>query len=361
MEKKVLLKDLVDTGTNLRKQITSKVRVSDQGVYPIGEIWDANTVIDVIVNGSHEQHDTIRELDEFAHDINSRLIDEIARAKAAEAAEEARAIAAETAETNRAIAAETAETNRATLAEQAILNSIGDLGMKHEEVRTRPWGDTIFGKGNGHKEWGVASVPEQFGEEYELDENEHTTFEISWFQMLLESQETGVDTASRSYNYVCDEASWNKSYQNGGLKKYYEAYPDEDRWNENEDRPATLSDKIAGVWPPYCVQCWKGAVASSSIKLPWIVPCFTEDVNSKIIFLYNEETDIPHTVKSYIDETFQWVMKYAAGGGSLGPGSVTSVDIADGTIQVEDLSDDVKDKLQAIVDEDEENVHIPGL
>jgi len=32
--------------------------------------------------------------------------------------------------------------------------------MKHEEVRTRPWGDTIFGKGNGHKEWGVASVPE---------------------------------------------------------------------------------------------------------------------------------------------------------------------------------------------------------
>lgn len=176
--------------------------------------------------------------------------------------------------------------------------------------------------------------------------------------MLLESQETGVDTASRSYNYVHDEASWNKSYRSGGLKKYYEAYPDEDRWNENEDRPATLSDKIAGVWPPYCVQCWKGAVASSSIKLPWIVPCFTEDVNSKIIFLYNEETDIPHTVKSYIDETLQWVMKYAAGGGSLGPGSVTSIDILDGTIQIEDLSDDLKDKIQPSVDEENENVFI---
>ena len=84
MEKKVLLKDLVDTGTNLRKQITSKVRVSDQGVYPIGEIWDANTVVDVIVNGSHEQHDTIRELDEFAHQIDRDLKAEVNRAKAAE-------------------------------------------------------------------------------------------------------------------------------------------------------------------------------------------------------------------------------------------------------------------------------------
>ena len=156
MEKKVLLKDLVDTGTNLRKQITSKVRVSDQGVYPIGEIWDANTVLDVIVNGSHEQHDTIRELDEFAHDINSRLIDEIARAKAA-------------------------EVTRATDAEQAIYDHIGDLGTKREEVRVRPWGDRIFGKGNDHKEWGVASVPEELGMEFILDEQGNTTFEIEWF------------------------------------------------------------------------------------------------------------------------------------------------------------------------------------
>lgn len=84
MEKKVLLKDLVDFGTHVRKQITSKVRVSDQGVYPIGEIWDANTTLDIIVNGAHEQHDTIRELDSFVHDINDRLVEEVARAKNAE-------------------------------------------------------------------------------------------------------------------------------------------------------------------------------------------------------------------------------------------------------------------------------------
>ena len=338
MEKKVLLKDLVDTGTNLRKQITSKVRVSDQGVYPIGEIWDANTTVSTIVDGASIAFDTLKEVQQKLEQHDAQIAAEVARATAAEEAEK-----------NRAIAAETAETNRATLAEQAILNSIGDLGMKHEEVRTRPWGDTIFGKGNGHKEWGVASVPQY--------ENEHTTFEISWFQMLLESQDTGVDTASRSYDYVCDEASWNESYQNGGLKKYYEAYPDEDRWNENEDRPARLSDKIDGVWPPYCVQCWKGAVASSSIKLPWIVPYFTEDVNSKIIFAYNKETSTPHTVKSYTDEKFQWVMEYAAGG-SLGPDSVTTVEIKNGTIKVEDLSDDLKDKIQPTVDEEDENLFI---
>lgn len=84
MEKKVLLKQLVDGGTNLRKQIISKVRVSDEGVYPIGELWDANTTLDIIVNGAHEQHDTIRELDAFAHQIDVDLKNEINRAKAAE-------------------------------------------------------------------------------------------------------------------------------------------------------------------------------------------------------------------------------------------------------------------------------------
>ena len=368
MEKKVLLKDLVDTGTNLRKQITSKVRVSDQGVYPIGEIWDANTVLDVIVNGSHEQHDTVRELDEYAHDIDRRLGAEINRAKAAEAAEQARAIAAEEAEKNRAIAAENAERNRAiqveqaetaraTAAEQAIYNYIGDLGMKRQEVRVRPWGDRIFGKGNDHKEWGVASVPEELGMEFILDEQGNTTFEIEWFQMLLESQVDGTTTPSKNYNYVWNEETWNNSYNNGGLKLYYEAYPDEDRWNEQEQRPARSTDKVAGEWPSYCIQCWKGAINAPGAKFPWIVPYFTEDVNSKIIFAYNKKTNTPHTVKSYIDEKFQWVMEYAAGG-SIGPDSITSLEIQDGTIKVEDLSDDLKDKIQPTVDEEDENVFI---
>lgn len=106
--------------------------------------------------------------------------------------------------------------------------------------------------------------------------------------MLLESQETGAISSSKNYEYIHDEASWNKSYQNGGLKLYYETYPDEDRWNEREQRHAIPSDKIDGEWPDYCIQCWKGAINAPGAKLPWIVPYFTEDVNSKIIFAYNK-------------------------------------------------------------------------
>jgi len=80
MEKKVLLQDLVETGRNVRKQIISKVRVSDKGIYPIGEIWDANTTLDMIVNGAEEAHDTVRELDEFTHSVAEDLQSEMERA-----------------------------------------------------------------------------------------------------------------------------------------------------------------------------------------------------------------------------------------------------------------------------------------
>ena len=70
MEKKVLLKDLVDAGTHIRAEFTPKAVVSTNGKHPIGEFWDANKTIDVIVNNSHEQHDNIRELDEYAHNLD---------------------------------------------------------------------------------------------------------------------------------------------------------------------------------------------------------------------------------------------------------------------------------------------------
>ena len=64
MEKKILLKELVDAGTNIRREFTPKAVVSTNGEHQIGEFWDANKTIDVIVNNSHKQHDNIRELDE---------------------------------------------------------------------------------------------------------------------------------------------------------------------------------------------------------------------------------------------------------------------------------------------------------
>lgn len=45
MNKKVLLKDLVDTGSHIRKQLTPKAIVTDNGQSPAGEFWDANTIM----------------------------------------------------------------------------------------------------------------------------------------------------------------------------------------------------------------------------------------------------------------------------------------------------------------------------
>ena len=73
MEKKVLLKKLVEEGRHIRKEFTPTAIVSDYGTRPIGEFWDANKTIDVIVNGAHAVHDTVRELDEFTESEVRRL------------------------------------------------------------------------------------------------------------------------------------------------------------------------------------------------------------------------------------------------------------------------------------------------
>ena len=91
---------------------------------------------------------------------------------------------------------------------------------------------------------------------------------------------------SDSYDYIYDEASWNASFANGALKKYYTKYPDEDRYNTIEHRWALATDKVDGEWPEYCIQCWEGAVNAAGAKFPWICPNFDENVNSSIVFEY---------------------------------------------------------------------------
>lgn len=73
MEKKVLLKKLVEEGRHIRKEFIPTAIVSDYGTRPIGEFWDANKTVDVIVNGAHAVHDTVRELDEFTESEVRRL------------------------------------------------------------------------------------------------------------------------------------------------------------------------------------------------------------------------------------------------------------------------------------------------
>lgn len=47
-----------------------------------------------------------------------------------------------------------------------------------------------------------------------------------------------------SWSFITDETSWNESYQNGGLKKYYQKYPEEDWWNTIADRACNYNDRV---------------------------------------------------------------------------------------------------------------------
>lgn len=77
MRKKVLLKDLVSSGTHIRKVVVPKTVLSD-GEYPIGEIWDANTIMNVIStiimnSGSHISTDIPNDSIESRHIVDGSV------------------------------------------------------------------------------------------------------------------------------------------------------------------------------------------------------------------------------------------------------------------------------------------------
>ena len=79
MEKKVLLTELVDRGSHLRKEITPTAVVTDEGKHAAGTFWDANKTINEIVAGASSAQDTLKE-------VEDKLNKEIQDARAAEQA-----------------------------------------------------------------------------------------------------------------------------------------------------------------------------------------------------------------------------------------------------------------------------------
>jgi len=79
MEKRVLLTELVDRGSHLRKEITPTAVVTDDGKYTAGTFWDANKTLNEIVHGATEAQDTLKE-------VEDKLNNEIATARNAEQA-----------------------------------------------------------------------------------------------------------------------------------------------------------------------------------------------------------------------------------------------------------------------------------
>lgn len=111
-----------------------------------------------------------------------------------------------------------------------------------------------------------------------------------------------TEEESVAFDYIYDEASWNASFANGVLKKYYAKYDaaspyKEDLWNTVANRAANWNDiekDQSGQPIEYedgyhyinCERCWLGAVNAPGAKYPWICPNMESTSNVQIRFEY---------------------------------------------------------------------------
>lgn len=101
----------------------------------------------------------------------------------------------------------------------------------------------------------------------------------------------GTAEVTTDWETIKDETSWNNSYENGCLAKYYPwadekgAYPyKEDLWNNAANRAANWNDIVKEGGQPVefedgyhyvdangdpCVRCWKGAFYAPGAAYPW--------------------------------------------------------------------------------------------
>lgn len=157
------------------------------------------------------------------------------------------------------------------------------------------------------------------------------------------------------YEFINNAQSWQESYENGVLKKYYQKYPEEDLWNTVENRAVNFNDRYyhgnigneaiecGATWaseraqklvindvtyyaPIFygmeaqdlelfndinltestglvftiesvayngnCVHCWEGTVNAPGAKLPWVAISFEDDANVMIKFQYEGKDDV---------------------------------------------------------------------
>lgn len=107
----------------------------------------------------------------------------------------------------------------------------------------------------------------------------------------LASVAGGKETVCTDWETIKDETSWNASYENGCLKKYYVwadetgSFPyKEDLWNQKAQRAANWNDIVKEDGKPVefedgyhyedadgnpCVRCWDGAFYAPGAKYPW--------------------------------------------------------------------------------------------
>lgn len=65
-----------------------------------------------------------------------------------------------------------------------------------------PWGDTLFGNGNGHKSWGIASLPQEFGA---------GSYDVANLQIVLENQGVEHVPAVEAVEAVEEQYHWERT------------------------------------------------------------------------------------------------------------------------------------------------------
>ena len=142
------------------------------------------------------------------------------------------------------------------------------------------------------KEHGEMPTAEQVSEEKALSAEERAELQNS-MEVSSAVVNSSVEVPA-VWDYVWNEETWNAAYnkENSSLKTYLDMYPDEDRWNEHENRPAQGRDKNPdGTWPEWCPQCWRGAVNAPGAQYPWCVVNVTPFVGC-IKFNYDGGEDV---------------------------------------------------------------------
>lgn len=118
--------------------------------------------------------------------------------------------------------------------------------------------------------------------------------EDSEVAVLTSINKVEAEEKAGEFEYIKDEASWNASYENGALKKYYEKYPEEDRWNTVENRPVNFNDRwYKGTIDGEEVECGTQWYADGVQKITvngtdYYMPIWGYDLNPTTQELFND-------------------------------------------------------------------------
>ena len=150
--------------------------------------------------------------------------------------------------------------NKANASDIELINSV--LVNKAEQEDLVALQTSLAGKAD------AADVPSAADVTYLLEADNQREIKVAELEQKVDKL-WDEEEESDAYDYIYDEESWNESFTNGVLRKYYDKYPDEDLYNTTTGAAATFNDK------QYSVEIYSDASAqtqtgTASYKANWV-------------------------------------------------------------------------------------------